>query len=342
MICVRKGGADRNVHFAGSFYSQDEFIKGRESLAVVPAAEFVTWTGTASFPLIPDKISGEVFRQMRKSPVFSLKDGFEFRRVRELESADKHLFNTNLAKPDSNIAVLTGSSFYLWSPDFGDPYAFVMGDAIDEILTKVIRSTSQARSAYSGLKIRSFADLPMNKARIAFRDVTNATNTRTMIPCLIPAGVTAIETAPCLLRLQGDEVDEAYVLGVMSSIPFDWYARRVVELHITMEVLDSLPLPRPAEFDPRRQRVVELAGRLAARDERFAKWAEVVGVPIGSFTTTQEREVAEAEIDAIVAHLFGLRRTQLSHIFSTFHRGWSFQSRLDATLSFFDELGDPT
>jgi hypothetical protein len=340
LISIRRGGNDRNVYFAGSFYSHEEFLQGRASLAIAPAAEFQSWTGTASFPLIPDKVSGEVFRRMQASPKFNAEGSFEFRRVRELESADKHLFNTDLTNPASNIPVLSGASFYLWSPDFGEPYAYVLGSAIDEITTKVVRSSTQSRSAYNGLGIRSFVDLPLNKARIAIRDVTNATNTRTMIACLIPPGVTAIETAPCLLRRHGSELDEAYVLGVISSIPFDWYSRRVVELHMTMEVLDSIPLPRPQESDSRRQRIIEIAGRLAARDERYATWAGAIGVKLGSVTTVHEQETLEAELDALVAQLYGLNRDQVSHLFATFHRGWAYQPRLAAVLKYFDRLGE--
>ena len=33
----------------------------------------------------------------------------------------------------------------------------------------------------------------------------------------------------------GDTLDEAYLLGVYSSIPFDWYARRYVELKMSYD-----------------------------------------------------------------------------------------------------------
>ena len=37
------------------------------------------------------------------------------------------------------------------------------------------------------------------------------------------------------------------------------------------------------------------------------------------------------ELDAVVAHLYGLNEHQL-HIFQTFHPGWDYGSRLDAVL----------
>ena len=38
------------------------------------------------------------------------------------------------------------------------------------------------------------------------------------------------------------------------------------------------------------------------------------------------------ELDAVVARLYGLTEKQLVHIFETFHEGWDFEDRLDATL----------
>jgi len=41
------------------------------------------------------------------------------------------------------------------------------------------------------------------------------------------------------------------------------------------------------------------------------------------------------ELDAVVAHLYGLEEQHLVHIFETFHEGWEYQHRLDATLIHF-------
>ena len=41
------------------------------------------------------------------------------------------------------------------------------------------------------------------------------------------------------------------------------------------------------------------------------------------------------ELDAVVAHLYGLGEKQLLHIFETFHEGWDYADRLKATLKHF-------
>ena len=44
------------------------------------------------------------------------------------------------------------------------------------------------------------------------------------------------------------------------------------------------------------------------------------------------------ELDAAVAHLYGLNEPQLVHVFETFHEGWAYQDRLDATLKHYRAL----
>ena len=190
-----------------------------------------------------------------------------------------------------------------------------------------MRSSRLQRSPLYGIAVRTVDDLPVMKARIAFRDVTSPTNRRSVIACLIPPGSPVVDKSPYLLRLDGHESDEAYVLGVMSSIPFDWYARRWVELKLSYQLLNPMPVPRPNPTSSLRKRVVELAGRLAAVDDRYQEWADEVGVPVGTLRNEPERSDAIAELDALVGLLYGLSEDRLLHIFETFHRGWDYTER---------------
>ncbi|MCY4512741.1 MAG: hypothetical protein OXB86_03535 [Bdellovibrionales bacterium] len=63
------------------------------------------------------------------------------------------------------------------------------------------------------------------KPRIAFRDVGSADRPRTIHVSLIPPEVFLVHKAPYFLFPMGDEKDEAFLLGILSSILLDWYAR---------------------------------------------------------------------------------------------------------------------
>ncbi len=43
------------------------------------------------------------------------------------------------------------------------------------------------------------------------------------------------------------------------------------------------------------------------------------------------------ELDAVVAHLYGLSEPQIVHIFETFHEGWDYQERLEGVRRHFRE-----
>ena len=82
-------------------------------------------------------------------------------------------------------------------------------------------------------------------------------------------------------------------------------------------------MPRPPADNPWRQRVIEIAGRLAAVDHRYDDWAAAVGVPVGSVTDDADKAALTDELDALVALLYGLDREDLAYIYATFHRGWA-------------------
>jgi hypothetical protein len=132
-----------------------------------------------------------------------------------------------------------------------------------------------------------------------------------MIACLAPPNVFVLEHAPQLSWTRGDERDVVRLLGVLNSLSFDWLLRRRVETHVTFSILNPLPIPVVAD------RVAGLAGRLSCVDERYADFAARAGVESGPLPAG-ERAALEAEIDALVAHAYGLTRAQLETIFADF------------------------
>lgn len=101
---------------------------------------------------------------------------------------------------------------------------------------------------------------------------------------------------------------------------------------MNFHIFNGLPVPDCPESNLICDRVVQVAGRLTAVDDRFADWATLVGVPVESVRTPAEKESLIAELDALVSLLYGLSEDQVEHVFATFHRGWDYAPRLDSVL----------
>ncbi|CAB5021301.1 MAG: hypothetical protein F2909_01505 [Actinobacteria bacterium] len=331
------------VSFSGPFHDLPTFEKGKNEVGTLDIQLLKAASEGASFPQLPDAFSAEIFRRIRKSP--GIKDGVHHATLRPViefhATNDRPTFDAG-SESDSRWPVRGGSGFDVWTPESSETYAWADPKIVVRVLQeKRERQIRLKSSAFYGLSEAWASDpntLPCNNVRIAFRDITNATNTRTCIAALVPPNVLLTHKAPYLLRIGGNAGTEAFVLGVLSSIPLDWYARRYVELGMTFHIFNGLPIPNVNQDDIRSERLIENSGRLAAVDVRYENWAKAVGVKVGSVKTDAEKDLLIAENDALVAHMYGLTRAQLEHVFKTFHRGWDYATRLARVLSFYDKL----
>lgn len=241
--------------------------------------------------------------------------------------------------------VFKGESFDIWENDRGPDtyYAWAKpAEVTKHLQAKRLRSAKSARaSAHSEFPlahVRDATTLACHAARIVFRDISRATDTRTVRAALAPPEVFLTNKAPYLLWPSGDAKDQSFLLGVLCSVPLDWYARRFVEVNLNFFILNPFPVPRPPRSDAHWQRAVALAGRLACPDARFAVWAKAVGVKHGPLKPEEKQAMIE-ELDALIARLYGLSPEQLTHIFDTFHewtddaqqRAWN--ARRDRTVA---------
>ena len=211
----------------------------------------------------------------------------------------------------------SGRNFYFWEPEIGET-EFVCGakEGLELLQRKRVRG-----DVWAGSPKQILTDpetLPPNRCSLLFRDVTNRTNSRTSIACLVAPERFAHNKAPTLIRIGGTERDSALRLAVMCSLPFDWAARRRVEINMNFFILNGLPVPRVGPGDALADRAIELAARLACVDRQFAPFAEACGVPTGSLADEDARDDAIAELDALVAAMYGLDSSNLEVIFEDF------------------------
>jgi hypothetical protein len=155
---------------------------------------------------------------------------------------------------------------------------------------------------------------------------------------LIPPNCVLTHIAPYLFTPIGHARNEAFLLGVMSSLVYDWYARKFIETAADFHLVSAFPVPSGVE-KPLENTITTISGRLAAVDERYQDWAHEVGVEIRSIKTDAEKYRLIAELDGLVALAYGLNADDLRHIYGSFHRGWTDPVRLEIAVSTMENWG---
>ena len=360
LLALRKAARTNSttqVTFAGPFATRQQLATStvRGLTHTVSTTEFVSWSDDATFPQIPHQPGAlRLFRKLRQHPRFdALPEQCVYRRwraspLRELDAtADKRNF-----LPDDGASVLQGlnwpvykgESFDIWNPDTKTYYASADPETVTTHLhNKRLRQSRNQRSAFSQFSrsdIKNPLTLPCRRPRIAFRDVTNSTNSRSIVVALVPGQVVITHQAPFLLQQQGSSRDEALLLGILSSMVLDWYVRRVIEMHLSFYILNNLPVPdvQTDRDNAVTSRLIDITGRLATPDDRFADWAKEVGVPVGSVKSELEKQDLIHELDACVAHLYSLDEDDLEVLYSTFHHNTNYSERHAAVLEHFRRL----
>lgn len=233
--------------------------------------------------------------------------------------------------------VYGGKSFNLWQPDTGKYFAHSrLVEVLEHLQAKRKNQACIRTSPFYGAD-QAWLDnpdtLPCNFPRVVYRRSTGHTNHRTCIACLIPPKIVLVDSASYLFFPSEDrQKNEAFTLGIMSSVPFDWFTRRVVVTNFSSKIFKECPFPRPSQENPLRLRIIELAGSLAAVDERYEKWAQKVGVPVASANSAPVKAKLIAELDAAVALLYSLDENDLRLIWETFHTTINHLSSLDEVL----------
>ncbi|MBP1922776.1 hypothetical protein J2751_001792 [Halorubrum alkaliphilum] len=327
---------DATIPIRGPYASENEFNQGvRKDPSRFTIDEVREWTDVCAFPLLPPEDRAiSAFGQLQKSPRISasVEDSWSVVPYRTGITAGDLLDADAPSEADTTVwPVYKGESFDVWKPDTNSYYGW--GDR-DELVEYLRDKRSRSRKWPD-----TDRELPCFRPSIAFRRVTRATDTRTIRAALIPPEVFMRDADPLLLWERGDETDEAYLIGVLSSIPADWYARRFVEKHLDYYIFNGIPIPRASSENQLRRRAVNLAGRLAAVDDRYTDWAEALGVDYGPLDEDTKQEKI-CELDAVVAHLYGLSRDHVEVIFETFHDGWDYDERLERVLDYYADWAD--
>lgn len=168
---------------------------------------------------------------------------------------------------------------------------------------------------------------------LAYKDITSATNERTMIAAFLP-WVAVVNSAPIMLVDEGIHPrSEACLLGNLNSFVFDFVTRQKVgSVHLNYFIVEQLPTLPPVTYADKcpwskketlehwiSERVLKLS--CTAEDMiPLAKACDFKGSRGDGVHIWKEQERAElrAELDAAFFILYGIERADAEYILSTF------------------------
>ncbi|MCY4654929.1 MAG: hypothetical protein OXC95_17410, partial [Dehalococcoidia bacterium] len=282
---------------------------------------------TWELPLLPTQRHADILNKIRSGVRFDRLQSPRNSRIstrhaaathatpyRELDESQQRALFTN-PPGDGRIDVWKGRCFDQYDPHGRDPVGYGTWSEILRFVNNKRNRSTVFKAMFPISDLEDPGTHPLFTCRVAFRDVARTTDSRTVRACLIPPKTPLTHTAPYIIFKDRASVDQAYVLGVMNSLPFDWLARRYVESHLTYFILNSLCFPLP-ENTPWR-RIGELAARLSCVDDRFSEFAEEAGVECGPLTDAESADM-RSEIDALVAHAYDLTADELRFMFTDF------------------------
>ncbi len=179
----------------------------------------------------------------------------------------------------------------------------------------------------------------LSPAQLAFRDITNPTNRRTMISGFAP-NVGFINTLPIILFPTAITLRRRTCLQAnLGSFVFDYIARNKLQgRHMNFYILEQLPALSPDAYDKAcpwskkkttlERWISERVLKLTCTAEDMLPLAEACEFKSGSFKEEYggrlnkwdeaERAQLMAELDAAYFHLYGISRDDAEYILSTF------------------------
>jgi hypothetical protein len=241
------------------------------------------------FPLLGETIEGK----------------WNVRLIREFDMTnDSGLFRTS--QGEGKLPLYEGKMIWHYDNRFAQPRYWV-----DE---------KQGRKALLGKVPDSGQLLDYQAYRVGIRAVASNTNERSLISTVIPArafcGNSVLTTVTGLLN----EAQAIFLVAMLNSLVVDALLRLKVTTNINMFYLYQLPIPRLTEQDQTFKRIVFCAARLVCTNAEFVSLFEKVGMSgyRDGATDLTERSRLRSELDALVAHIYGLTEEEFSYILTTF------------------------
>jgi hypothetical protein len=154
------------------------------------------------------------------------------------------------------------------------------------------------------------------------RRIARATDSRTLISTIAPPMVFTEVNSTTLNVLASDinVVEQCFWCALANSLVLDWLLRQSVTSTLNMYYLYQLPVPRLPSSDARCRSIAFRSARLVCTSAGYDTLARDIGLRdhLDGATDPAERVRLRAELDGLVAHLYGLSEAEFAHILNSF------------------------
>jgi hypothetical protein len=265
-------------------------------------------------------------------------DWLDFRRELHMTD-DKDLFLEKEAP--GLLPLFEGKMIWQYNHKLDTPQYWLDADAFDERLkSKELHRMAQDLGVPKAevSKYASAVRFDREFVRLVFRDIASDTNERTLIFGLLPkncggGNTIHISIPKTYVRSENGGVMTQtvsplrllFALAWFNSLPVDWLARFMIQIHANKTYLYRLPMPQPTDDEilanPAFAQLAKnaLLLSLAASWDDFAELAPLFAVqPQDLPHTAKAQDTLRAQNDKTVARLYGITDHEFAHLLRSF------------------------
>lgn len=316
VLTFEKGG--KTTEFPAAFMRHDvaELDRFPQEGAISVSVEMVLRLSPDSLSIMEFKneMDVRIAEKMLRFPLLGeeISDAWNLRLTREFDMTnDSHLFKTG--PENGRLPLYEGKIIHQFTHKWEDALRFWVEE-------KAGRSALFGRAQVDKGQILSY-----QRYRLGVRAIGRSTDTRTLIVAPIPKNVFCGNSILALDLSNGqsqrpNNQEILFVQALLNSITLDHHIRQMVSANLNMFYIYQLPLPRLTATDPAFTPIVTRAARLICTTPEFDDLAKEVGLKShkNGAVDPVERAKLRAELDGLIAHLYGLTEEEFAYILTTF------------------------
>ncbi len=168
--------------------------------------------------------------------------------------------------------------------------------------------------------------LDLSYYRLAWRDISNAIDRRTLICTIMPPHVFLGNTLSYIRPIEFDGKkyvcslsykEIIFLCGLFNSFPIDFILRHRINLHVSIFYLMELSIPKFDENNLLHQKILENTAKLICTTDEFEELSTQIGIS-GGVHDAKKRLKLISQINAYVSKIYHLNQEDLKFILEYF------------------------